>query len=110
MPLTEPNIIDIVATDPQSGKLLLVMTEDRPWNGKPMFDQFMAKLGTYVSYALSEQFAQNHAGRKASDVVIKLDCAYEPDEPMRDCFRQAAARLQELGIGFAHEVCADDSE
>jgi hypothetical protein len=44
MTMAEPTVIDIVAEDPRTGKLLLVMTEARPWNGQPMFDEFLTKL------------------------------------------------------------------
>jgi Family of unknown function (DUF6572) len=110
MTMTEPSVIDIVAEDPATGKLLLVMVEDRPWNGQAMSDEFVAKLGVYVSYALSEQFSVDHPDRRPSDVLIKLDCAYQPDPAMRDCFAQVPERLQTFGIDFAFEVFEDDSD
>ncbi len=110
MTMTDPGVIDLVAEDPSTGKLLLVMVEERPWNGQPMLDEFVSKLGVFVSYALSEQFSADHPDRRPSDVLIKLDCAYQPDAAMRDCFTQVPEKLRKFGIQFAYEVFEDDSD
>ena len=110
MTMVDPGVIDMVAEDPESGKLLLVMVEERPWNGEPMLEEFVAKLSTYVGYALSEQFAADHPHRQPGDVLIKLDCAYEPNDLMRDCFREVPARIEKYGISFACEVFDDTDD
>jgi hypothetical protein len=110
MTMTDPGVIDIVAEDPPTGKLLLVMAEERPWTGQVMLDEFVAKLGVYVSYALSEQFSADHPGRRPSDVLIKLDCAYQPDAAMRDCVAQVPEKLRKFGIDFAYEVFEDEPD
>jgi hypothetical protein len=106
--MTDPSVIDIVAEDPTTGKLLLVMAEERPWNGQAMLDEFLGKLGVYVSYALSEQFSADYPDRRPSDVLIKLDCAYEPDAATRACFAQVPENLRKFGIEFAYEVFEDE--
>lgn len=107
MSMAEPGMIDIVANDRQTGKLLLVMTKHRPWNGKSMFDEFRAKLESYVGYALSDQFRSDHPDRKPGDVIIKLDCACPPDAAMRECFGEVPSKLKKFGIGFVYEVFDD---
>jgi hypothetical protein len=110
MTMIDPGVIDIVAEDPNTGKLLLVMAEERPWEGPEMLDEFLNKLGVYVSYALSDQFCEDHPGRRASDVLIKLDCAYQPDAAMRDCFAQVPEKLRKFGIEFAYEVFDEEPD
>ena len=41
--MSDPTTIDIIATDPATGKLLLVMTEDRPWTKPALHQQFLTK-------------------------------------------------------------------
>jgi len=110
MTMAERTVIDIVADHPKTGKLLLVMTEARPWNGQPMFDEFVAKLGTYISYTLSDQFNVDHPTRKPSDVVVKLDCAYQPDATMQECFGDVPSKIKQFGIGFTYEVFDDAAD
>jgi hypothetical protein len=102
--MSDPDVVDLVVNDPKTGKLLLVIVEGRPWNGEPMFNEFMEKIGTYVDYVQGDQFRAEHPGRKATDVVIKLDCAHQPDSDMQACFAEMPAQLQEFGIGFVCEV------
>lgn len=108
MAMKEPGVIDIIATDPKSGKFLLVMTEDRPWNDRAMLDAFIAKVETYIGYAISDQFKNAYPLKRTTDIVIKLDCAYPPNDPMKECFAEIRSTLEELGIGFEYEVFPDD--
>ena len=73
--MANPNKIDIIATDRKTGKLLLVMTEHRAWDGEPMRKQFHAKASAYADYVLSEQFAKDRPNLTQKDVIVKLDCA-----------------------------------
>jgi len=101
--MSDPSTIDIVAHDPETGKLLLVMTEHRPWN-QTMNAEFRAKLNTYVHYLRSEQFAKDHPGLKPSDVIVKLDCAHVPGSNTLAFFEQVRGELAQQGIELRHEV------
>jgi len=110
MAMAEHGTIDIVVRDPKTGKLLLVMTEDRPWDDSAMLDEFLTKLGTYISYAVSDQFRIDHPDFKSTDVVIKLDCAHSPNDPMKECFADVPSKLRDFGIGFEYEVFEDEPD
>jgi hypothetical protein len=103
--MANPDDIDIIATDRKRSKLLLVMTEHRPWNGDPMRGQFHNKANTYVRYVLSEQFAKDYPDYRADDVIVKLDCAHAPDEATLAFFDTVKEGLAEHGIGFEYEIC-----
>jgi hypothetical protein len=66
---------------------------------------FLAKANAYAGYVLSEQFAAQRPGLKPQDVVVKLDCACEPDADTVAFFRQVERGLARYGIGFEYEVC-----
>ncbi|HMF18478.1 MAG TPA: DUF6572 domain-containing protein [Gemmataceae bacterium] len=103
--MSDPNTIDIVVTDPETGKLLLVMTEDRPWKGAALQQQFLAKVNAYANYVLAPEFAQEQPGYTPNKVIIKLDCAHQPGKDALLVFDQARVELQKHGIDFEYEVC-----
>ena len=103
--MSNPNTIDIIAEDPETGKLLLVMTEDRPWKSAVLHQQFLAKANAYANYVLSESFSQDQPGFTPQQVIIKLDCAHAPGESTLAVFNQARQELQRHGIDFQYEVC-----
>src|SRR5262245_34817340 len=105
MAMEFPDTIDIIATDPKRVKLLLVMTQHRPWAEEPMRKPFHAKANAYANYALSEQFTADQPDFAPTDVIVKLDCAYPPDQETLAFFRRIEQGLARYGIGFEYEVC-----
>lgn len=103
--MADPDAIDLIVTDRKRGKLLLLITEHRPWDGEPMRQQFHAKANAYAHYVLSEKFTKDQPKHTARDVVVKLDCAYAPDDDTRAFFAKISDGLAQYGIGFECEVC-----
>lgn len=74
-------VIDLFAVDEKAGQVLLVMKEDRPWDGSDeRLHQLQEKFNAYVSFLLDGEMLSAHpelAGRKAR---IELHSAEMPDE------------------------------
>ncbi len=105
MPMSEPNRIDITAKDSERGKLLLVITEHRPWDDPGlMHKQFQAKVKAYTDYIRGPQFAQDHPGLGPQDVIILMGCRVAPAESALALFERARQELQRQGIGFEYQV------
>jgi hypothetical protein len=102
--MENPEVIDITCIDEETDKLILIMTEHRPWNGKPMCKQFHEKANAYAHYVLSEQLAEDWPNRSPKDVVVQLVCAYAPDSTTLAFIDEIKAGLFRLGIGFTYEV------
>jgi hypothetical protein len=105
MGMANADTIDIVAMDRTRGKLLLVMTEHRRWNGERMRTQLHYKTNTYARHALGAQFTHDHPGLTAKDVIIKLDCAHRPGQKTLTFIEWLRKGLARYGIGFEYEVC-----
>src|SRR5437899_1871686 len=101
--LSNPDTIDIVAQDPERHKLLLVMTEDRPWNKVTNFE-VMAKVATYRNYALSDQLTKENPGFTAGDVVIKIVSNFAPSPKAETYFKQLREDLTGVGLDLEWEV------
>jgi hypothetical protein len=79
-----PLVVDLVTRDEQTGEVVLVMLEERPWGADPeQLRQLEAKFNAYLGYVLDGHMVQQYpqyAGRK---VRFQLDCATSPREAER---------------------------
>ena len=65
--VSNPRVVDLVGLDRETGEVMLLMLEERPWGSDPaQLRQLEAKLNSYLSYVLdgflAEQYPQ-YAGR-----------------------------------------------
>jgi|SRR5262245_3554549 len=105
MTMSEPGRIDIVATDSARGKLLLVMTEHRPWDGGDlMHKQLRAKALAYAGYVMNGGLARDHPRQKPEDVIVKLVCSQAPGPKSVAFFDQVREELRQYGLEFEYEV------
>jgi hypothetical protein len=79
--VANPAVIDMFGFDQARDEVLLVMNEDRPWNGSDeQLHDVQEKFNAYVSFVLDGEMLAAHpelAGKKAR---IELRCAEMPDE------------------------------
>ena len=74
-------VIDVIAQDPKTGEVVLVMNEPTEWNGSD--NQLLAlqeRFNTYVSFLLDGEMAEAHPELAGKSVRIELRCAHMPDE------------------------------
>jgi hypothetical protein len=79
--VANPAVIDLFGLDQKRDEVLLVMKEDRPWDGSDeRLHEVQEKFNAYVSFLLDGELLAEHpelAGKKAR---IELHCADMPDE------------------------------
>jgi hypothetical protein len=79
--VANPAVIDLFGFDKQTDQVLLVMKEDRPWDGADeQLHDVQEKFNAYVSFLLDGEMLAAHpelAGKKAR---IELHSATMPDE------------------------------
>ncbi len=74
------NVIDIVAHDPATGEVALVMTETRPWDGSDeRLFQLQEKINAYLSFALDGEMAEAYPQFVGKPLRLQLDTAAPPD-------------------------------
>lgn len=89
MPLEDVQAIDRIET-PGPGKLRLVVVDTgQTEDAAQRLAALLAKLRTYVSYCLSEDFAAKHPGVELADVTIVVESPLPPTEDM--------AQIHEVG-------------
>jgi hypothetical protein len=73
-------VIDLVAQDPKTGEVILVMIEPDEWDGSD--EQLLAlqeRFNAYVSFLLDGEMAEAHPEFAGKPARIELRCAHLPD-------------------------------
>src|SRR5437868_2568656 len=73
-------VIDLIAQDPKTGEVVLVMSEPGEWNGSD--DQLLAlqeRFNAYVSFLLDGEMAEAHPELAGKPARIELRCAHMLD-------------------------------
>src|SRR6266704_793980 len=89
------DVIDVIASDPKTGEVVLVMNEPNDWNGSD--EQLLAlqeRFNAYVSFLLDGEMTEAHPELAGKPTRIELRCAHMPD-----------ARALEL-LGHIHDQLA----
>jgi hypothetical protein len=88
--IANPAIIDLFAVDQKTGEVLLVMKEQRPWDGgDAQLEELQEKFNAYASFILDGEMREAHPELKGREVRIELRCDHMPSE-------QALALLQAI--------------
>jgi hypothetical protein len=74
-----PHVIDLVGEDARTGEAVLIMLEERPWDGgeRQLF-QLQEKLNAYASFAIDGEMAETYPALAAKPLRIQLDCVAMP--------------------------------
>ena len=89
------SVIDVIAHDPKTGEVVLVMNEPNEWDGS--HEQLLGlqeRFNAYVSFLLDGEIAEAHPELAGKATRIELRCADMPD-----------ARALEL-LGLIHDQLA----
>jgi len=73
-------VIDVIAQDPKTGGVVLVMQEPNVWDGSD--EQLLAlqeRFNAYVSFLLDGEMASDHPELAGKPARIELRCAQLPD-------------------------------
>ena len=73
-------VIDVIAHDPKTGEIVLVMNEPNEWDGSD--EQLLAlqeRFNAYVSFLLDGEMAEAHPELSGKSARIELRCGHMPD-------------------------------
>jgi hypothetical protein len=72
-------VIDVIAEDPKTGEVVLVMDEPNEWDGSD--EQLLAlqeRFNAYVSFLLDGELVEAHPELAGKPARIELRCAHMP--------------------------------
>ena len=80
MSLDRANVIDAVGIDETSGRVVLVIRHDRPWDGSlSQLYNLQEKLNAYLSFALDGEMAESNPEFVDRPLGLRIESATAPD-------------------------------
>ncbi len=102
--MSDPTTVDKTVADPKTGKLVLLIAENRSWSETAeMHRQLAAKVKTYVRYIRSPDFAKEH-NHPAADTIVRLVSMEQPDQATLEYCARVRHELNKVGIRFEVRV------
>lgn len=104
------NVIDIIALDPATDEVALIMTEARPWDGSDeRLFQLQEKINAYLSFALDGEMAEAYPQFIGKRLRLQLDCATPPDSRAQQIIELVRRQVAFQEIKFDVRVSAEKS-
>jgi hypothetical protein len=73
------HVIDLIADDGKTGEVVLIMLEERPWDGSEQrLFQLQEKINAYLSFALDGEMAEAYPQFDGRKIRLQLDCVGMP--------------------------------
>ncbi len=102
--MSEPTTVDGITRDELTGKVVLLIEENRPWlEHELMHQQLSAKVRNYVRFIRSSDFAAEH-GERPEDTIVRLVNTVPPGEGSLEFFGRVSWELAKHRIAFEHQV------
>jgi len=102
--MSEPTTVDKTTVDELTGKIVLLVEEDRPWHETElMHRQMSAKVKHYVRYIKGKKFADEH-GQRPQDAIVRLVSAEQPGDDSIEFLRRVGYELSKHGIEFESQI------
>ncbi len=79
--LEHPGVLDALAYDERTDRVVVAMFETRPWSGGDLQAfQLQEKLNAYASFVLDGEMEEQYPDARGRRVCIQLRTIFEPDE------------------------------
>jgi hypothetical protein len=102
-----PKLLDLITVDAESGKVVLVMYERRPWGANPrQLQQIEEKINRYMAYALDGFLVEHHPEHQGKAVQIRLECAEDPQGEAAAFVAAARYAMEQHGLELVVKVVA----
>ena len=110
MPLEHANVIDVISIDEKAGRLSLVMTESRAWDGSDLrLFQLQEKINAYLSFALDGEMAETYPHFVGKALCLRLECATPPDARTLHLLGHVRKQIAFQGIDFEVHVASESA-
>ena len=79
-PPDRTGVIDLIAHDPKTDEVVLVMNEPEEWTGAPeQLHELQERFNAYASFLLDGELAEAHPELASKKGRIEVRCAHIPD-------------------------------
>src|ERR1700687_1742139 len=101
MAVSNPNVIDVICTNRETGDAELGMAEPRDWSvPEGRITQLCKKIENYLTYCLSGQMLEERPQYAGKAIKFLLMCAYVPPSAFYKAVRDIEQQLARHRISF----------
>jgi hypothetical protein len=94
-PKNPVSIVDVIAHDPKSDEVVLVMNESRAWDSSDArLHELQERFNAYASFLLDGEMAESHPELAGKRARIEVRCAEMPDPRALELFGMIHDQLQ----------------
>lgn len=99
------HVIDLIANDENTGEVVLIMLEQRRWDGseEQMF-QLQEKINAYLSFALDGEMAESYPHLAGKPLRLQLDCVEMPEPEVVGFLKMVRDQIAFQGINLEVRV------
>ena len=106
--VANPRGLDALAFDKEAGEIVLIMVEQRPWDGsEERIFQLQEKVNAYLSFALDGELADTFPQLIGKPVRLQLDCAVLPDPSVEQFVTAVREHIALQDMKFAVRVVGE---
>jgi hypothetical protein len=99
------HVIEVIAHDPKTDQVVLMMSQTEPWSGTAaQLKTLEEKFNVYVSYALDGGLVDEFPTLKGKKTRIELTCLAFPDEKTLEFLEKVRADLAKQRLEFLLNV------
>jgi uncharacterized protein DUF6572 len=99
--VTDPNVIDVVGVDRQTGEVVLTLCDHLDWDDtEGHLIILQEKLNRYVTFVEAGQLAEEYGAAKGRRVRIEVALKYAPSTGGKAFLAQAERIITSAGIGM----------
>ncbi len=103
-----PASLDAMAFDKETGEIVLIMVEPRPWDGsEERLFQLQEKLNAYLSFALDGELFDTFPQLVGKPIRVQLDCAEAPDPVVEHFINNIREHLAVQEMKFAVRIVGE---
>lgn len=108
MSVDQPGTIDLMATDRESGDVILTISDHLGWEDSTAHQQVLqCKLNSYLAFVEGGQLVKERPEADGKRIVFRVVCKYRLDRGGRAFLKRASAIIQKAGFSLTWEVFAE---
>jgi len=101
MSLDQPQTVDAVGIDKESGAVILTIADSWDWQDeRPHLLALQAKLNAYFSFIESGQLSESHPNAPGRPLIIEVVSRFALPTSALDVMQRASLACRELGISI----------
>lgn len=102
------HVIDLIADDSKTGEVVLIMLEERPWDGAEVrLFQLQEKINAYLAFALDGEMAEAYPQFSGRKIRLQLDCVGMPGSDVVQFLSMVREQIAFQGINLEVRVMGE---